>query len=101
MIPIKAADGGEIGDSTRNSASWIDENRVIGWDAKRATAYIYDVATEETRGLPGIRGPCLICVVQGGKAIIANRRRVESDIWMLTLGTIDNQPKLTDTRATQ
>ena len=100
VIPIKAPDGGEIDASGWGSPSWIDGNRFIGWDLTRATAYIYDVAADETRELPGILGPCDICVVQKGKALIVNRTRAESDIWMLTLGTIDNQKVLREAGST-
>jgi WD40 repeat protein len=88
---VKAADGGIVLRTGWESFDWIDENRLIGWDRERETAYIYDVAADETREVPGIQGPCDIRVVESGQALIVNRTREESDIWMLTLGTIDNR----------
>ena len=97
VTSIKAPDGGDILPSDWNSLDWIDGARFIVWDETRATAYIHDVAAVETREVPGIQGPCDIRVVEEGKAIIVNRTRAESDIWMLTLGTIDNRPSTPET----
>ncbi len=92
VIRIKASDGGDLPRSGWYAFDWIDETRLIGWDGARAMAFIYDLAADETREVPGIEGPCDIRVVENGQALIVNRTREESDIWMLTLGTIDNRP---------
>ncbi|MHC5110476.1 MAG: hypothetical protein ACYTHJ_11430 [Planctomycetota bacterium] len=39
-----------------------------------------------------MQGSCEIRVVEDGAALVANRVREESDIWMLTLGTVAAAP---------
>jgi hypothetical protein len=92
MTQVKTPGGGNVIMKQFGGGDWIDGNRFLVWDGMRATAYIYDVEADETRKVAGIQGPCDIRVVEEGKALVVNRTREESDIWMLTLGTIDNRP---------
>jgi Tol biopolymer transport system component len=97
VTQVKTPGGGNVFMTQFSGGDWIDGNRFIGWNEMRATAYIYDVEKDETREVEGIQGPCDIRVVEEGKALVVNRTRQESDIWMLTLGTIDKQPAIPKT----
>jgi Tol biopolymer transport system component len=65
---------------------WIDEHRLLLWEAKRRTAFIWDTTTGSVREVPGVPGPCELRVIDGGRALILSRDRTESDIWMIHLG---------------
>ncbi len=88
---VAAPDGGDMLVSQVAGMDWIDNNRLIVWDEKRDAAFIFDRTTDTSHVVSGIKGPCQICVVEGGKALVVNRLRAESDIWMLRLETI-NEP---------
>jgi len=92
VTAVRAPDGGNILTSLISGMDWIDEHRLLLWDEKRNTAFVYDVKADATREVTGIRGPCDIRVVDSGAALIVNRTREESDIWMLTLDTIEDKP---------
>ena len=67
---------------------WIDEHRLLLWDEKRRSAFIWDITTGSAREVPGVPGPCEIRIVDAGRALVVSRLRSESDIWMLQLGTV-------------
>ncbi len=67
---------------------WIDEHRLLFWDEKRRSAFIWDIKTSSARAVPSIPGPCEIRVVNGGRTLVLCRYYTESDIWMLQLGTV-------------
>jgi len=90
---IRVPDGGTILTFLKSGMDWIDDKRFITWDEKRDTAFIYDVETDATHEVTGIRGPGDIRVVEDGAALIVNRTREEADIWMLTLDTIEETPR--------
>ncbi len=90
LIAVHAPDGGELLVSQDGGLDWIDENRLLTWDEKRDKAFICDVKTGNTKVLEGLEGPCDIRVIEGGHALVVNRLRKESDIWMLRLGRIND-----------
>jgi len=69
---------------------WIDEHRVLLWDEKRHSAFIWDIRASSAREVSGIPGPCELRVIDAGRALIVSRLHEESDIWMLQLGNADN-----------
>jgi len=95
MTRVRPPDGGSISLSKQSKLDWIDDTRLIAWDQTRSTTFIHDVATGTTREVEGLQGPCDIRVVEDSTALIVNRTREESNIWMLTLGTVGDLPAST------
>jgi Tol biopolymer transport system component/predicted Ser/Thr protein kinase len=67
---------------------WIDEHRLLVWDKRRRSAFVWDTQTGSAREVPGIPGPCDLRIVDNGRALFVSRWRKESDIWMLQLGEV-------------
>ena len=68
------------------SAGWIDENRAVVGDQNSRNAYVHDLRSGTARVLPGIPVPGDFTIGDGGRTLILSRTRLESDIWMLSLG---------------
>ena len=86
---LRATDGQPLESSDHAPGmDWIDEHRLLLWEEKRRSAYVWDIRTGSAREVPGVPGPCEIRVVDAGRALIVSRLRSESDIWMLQLGTV-------------
>ena len=68
------------------SAGWIDENRAVVGDQNSRNAYVHDLRSGSARVLPGIPVPGDFTIGDGGRTLIFSRTRLESDIWMLSLG---------------
>ncbi|MGD2109347.1 MAG: protein kinase [Phycisphaerae bacterium] len=92
LSPLYGPGMGEVQNSQASSFDWIDNTRLIVWDEKHASAFICSVDSGTARPLPELQGPCGIRVVDEGRSLVVNRLRAESDIWMLTLGHVTEQP---------
>ena len=68
------------------SAAWIDENRAVVGDQYSRKAYVHDLRSGTVRVLPGIPVPGDFKIGKSGRTLIFSRTRLESDIWMLSLG---------------
>jgi Tol biopolymer transport system component len=68
------------------SAAWLDEGRFLFGDRRLGGVHVWDVAEGTSREVIGVPGPGVIRVIDDGRALIINRSRDESDIWMLRLG---------------
>lgn len=68
------------------SAGWIDENRAVVGDQYSRKAYVHDLRSGTVRVLPGIPVPGDFKIGKSGRTLIFSRTRLESDIWMLSLG---------------
>jgi serine/threonine protein kinase len=71
---------------SEGSAGWIDENRALVADQNSRNAYVQDLRSGTVRVLPGIPVPGDFTIGDGGRTLILSRTRLESDIWMLSLG---------------
>ncbi len=67
---------------------WIDEHRLLLWDEKRRSMFLWDIRTGSAREVPGIPGPCEFRLIDAGRTLVVSRERAESDIWMLQLGDV-------------
>jgi len=86
---LRAADGQPLECSgAAPGMDWIDEHRLLLWEEKRRSAYLWDIRTGSAREVPGVPGPCEIRIVDAGRTLVVSRLRSESDIWMLQLGTV-------------
>jgi Tol biopolymer transport system component len=89
---LQAADGQALECSyDAPGMDWIDEHRLLVWDEKRRSAFIWDIRTGSAREVPGVPGPCEIRIVDAGRTLVVSRLRSESDIWMLQLGDVDER----------
>jgi len=89
VTPLHAPDGGGIYVTQDSGFDWVDGNRLVVWDEKRAVAFVCNVQAGTTETLKGLDGPCDIRVVEQGRTLVVNRLRAESDIWMLRLGRVE------------
>jgi len=66
--------------------TWLpDSRRLLGWDALRNTAVLWDAESRETRDIAGIPGPSEMGLSADGRTLVLNRTVLEGDIWLLTL----------------
>jgi dipeptidyl aminopeptidase/acylaminoacyl peptidase len=68
------------------SAGWIDRNRTVVADQNSRKVYVHDLRSGASRVLPGIPVPGDFTIGDGARTVILSRTRLESDIWMLSLG---------------
>jgi serine/threonine protein kinase len=68
------------------SAGWIDGNRIIVADQNSRKVYVHDLRSGASRVLPDIPVPGDFTIGDGGRTVILSRTRLESDIWLLSLG---------------
>lgn len=88
-VSIPRASDGQVFESLRLGRAgmdWIDENRLLIWDGRRQSAFIWDLTTNSAREVTGVPGPCELRVINAGFAMMASKTFEESDIWMLQLG---------------
>jgi hypothetical protein len=58
----------------------------VAADQKSRIVYVHDLKSGASRVLPGIPVPGEFTIGAGGQTLILSRTRLESDIWMLSLG---------------
>lgn len=64
---------------------WLDEGRILTWDLARDSAVAWDVETHVSTVVENLPGPSNFLVLQSQDALLVNRIRTDTQIWMLTL----------------
>jgi len=84
---LRAPDGDvfECLESGDSGMDWIDEHRLLLWDEKRRSAFVWDIRTGSAREVPDVPGPCEMRLIDDGRTLVIRRERTEADIWMLQL----------------
>ncbi len=76
----------ELSGWTAYGMTWLpDSRRLLGWDALRNSAVVYDTESGETRAVTGIPGPAELRLTGDGRTLMVNRAVSEGDVWLLTL----------------
>jgi hypothetical protein len=69
-----------------SGVTWLPDSRhLLGWDALRNTAVLWDVESREVRDIAGIPGPSELRLSADGRTLVLNRTVLEGDVWLLTL----------------
>ena len=68
---------------------WIDDRRILLWDAGKGSAFVYDVGTKQAEFVSGYPGPAQYQVSADGRTVFANHRIESSEIWLLEFGALE------------
>jgi Tol biopolymer transport system component/serine/threonine protein kinase len=72
--------------TSNEGTPWLDAKRFAFWDERTHSAYVWDVESRTHSPIPGIPGPGGIHFGEDGRSVIVTSLKLESDVWMLTLG---------------